>query len=124
MSRREGVREGIAGALDAWSSPKSQPAETVAPKPKPKASSAAKPDPKPKPKAKKKKTSSKEQRDPSLGKQPAGFVERAGEPRHRITAYLHPEMAKRLRLFAAGEAVGMSVVISAALEEYLERHGA
>lgn len=55
-----------------------------------------------------------------LRERPAGYVERAGAPRRRITAYLSPETAKTLRIFCASEAVEMSIVIEAAIKNYLE----
>jgi len=121
VSRRK-VQEGIAGALDAWGST-----------PTPKSTSRLDDSAPKKKKTTNKKAATKRRRTPkkpvdevlsasketALRHQPAGFVARAGEPRRRITAYLSPGLAKRLRLYAAGEAVEMSAIIAAALEDYL-----
>lgn len=129
MSRRDAVKEGIVEALDAWGAHGTPEQEDPPPdrekskRPKRLVDQSTK-------RAKRPKASSKPERDSAptapteviageLREKPAGYVERAGEPRRRITAYLAPAMARRLRVYAAGEAVEMSVVISAALEEYL-----
>lgn len=137
MSRRDAVKEGIVEALDAWGA-HGTPEPNEAPEREKRRSAKRVVDEstrrpastqsvaKPKSKSRQNLPSAPAPADPpgELREKPAGYVERAGEPRRRITAYLSPEMARRLRVYAAGEAAEMSVVISAALEEYLARRKA
>lgn len=132
MTRRNAVKEGTAEALDAWGAHGAEPpteetsgsGSAVAQSTKrsvsgPGGKRSAASRRKAPGSSGKRSAASQKAPEKELREKPAGYVERAGDPRRRITAYLTPEMARRLRVYAAGEAVEMSVVIAAALDEYL-----
>ncbi|MBZ0121730.1 MAG: hypothetical protein K8H88_32335 [Sandaracinaceae bacterium] len=115
-NKRAKVREGIGGVFDALTStpPMPEPVEKPAPTDESTNRLSAKAS-----KSKERAVGKGKAKD--LRERPAGYVERAGAPRRRITAYLSPETAKTLRIFCASEAVEMSIVIEAALKSYLEK---
>lgn len=117
-NKRAKVREGIGGVFDALTSAPPMPEPVERPPPQDESTKRLSAEAS---KGKGRAATVTKGKTKDLRERPAGYVERAGAPRRRVTAYLSPETAKSLRIFCASEAVEMSIVIEAALKNYLEK---